>query len=1027
MFSQQISIPRIDLMPNLPNPYVMRDWKKVASGYDSLVFNLNAKGDYLPLIFINNNTVNYPEHSSFGLHTVVGTPNLTNGEAINVLPAVIGASLVGIDKSSQNGYNWVLMCEEYFNRRPQENVYLNSPSSASGNDWWYETMPNVFFYQLFSMYPNTDDFKHQFTTVANRWLQAVSAMGGSTNPWRIPNMNYRAFSLSDMKPNSQGVIEPEAAGAIAWILYMAYYETGNDNYRIGAEESLEFLNGLKSNPAYELQLPYGAYIAARMNAELGTNYDMEKIINWCFNVGPLRDWGAILGNWGGYDVSGLIGEVHQAGYYYAFLMNCFEQAGALVPLVRYDKRFARAIGKWMLNVANASRLFYPKYLPPENQDSYGWAEKYDPNSFIAHEAIRQTLNGKTPFATGDAISGGWGKTTLSLYSSSHAGIFGGIIDTTNVEKILRLDLLKTDYFHAKAYPTYLYFNPYGSDKSVVMELGSGTHDIYDAVSGSFIKTGVSGSAEITIPADRAVIAVITPSGGRVTYEVDKMLVDGVVVDYNSGHSGGNYPPRIKSLSSNLQKTLPANSITLFCTAEDKNGDTLSYKWLAPGGSVSGTGASVVWKAPDSLGIFLISCIVKDANGNSDTSTISLEVVQRLNTPPFIKGFKADPGKVDLHGSTFITCLAADLDNDSLTYSWAAASGTLKAMGQKAVWESPGTVGNYYVTCTVSDTLGGVAKDSILIPVRDFSLSPTGKLVLYLPFNGNANDESGYGHNGTVYGASLVGDRAGNPNSAYRFNGIDNYVLIPNDTSLNFVNGISVCFWMMPGTLFNKEEFLISHGSWQNRWKVSITNKKIRWTVKTTAGVKDLDSKITIYPDSLYFVAALYNGTDFELYINGSLDNFTSFSGSLLKTAYAITVAQMLPADKNYNFQGVLDDIRLYNYAIPLSELRSLYTIPVSVDEIKSNTPSGYFLSQNYPNPFNPETAIEFHIPSASHVNLSLFDLLGRKLAVLLDEYRQPGAYKYKFSLKDYSLPSGVYFYCLQSGGFLQIRKMIILK
>jgi hypothetical protein len=58
----------------------------------------------------------------------------------------------------------------------------------------------------------------------------------------------------------------------------------------------------------------------------------------------------------------LIGEIN-GGDDYAFAMNTFEQIGALVPLVRYDSRFARAIGKWVLNAANASRLFYPNFLP----------------------------------------------------------------------------------------------------------------------------------------------------------------------------------------------------------------------------------------------------------------------------------------------------------------------------------------------------------------------------------------------------------------------------------------------------------------------------------------------------------------------------------------------------------------------------------------------------------------------------------------------------------------------------------------
>ena len=153
---------------------------------------------------------------------------------------------------------------------------------------------------------------------------------------------------------------------------------------------MEFLNSLTTNPSYELQLAYGVYVAARMNAELGTNYDIQKLINWCFDIGPLRNWGAIVGTWGGYDVHGLIGESIDNDY--AFAMNTFEQVGALVPLVRYDDRFARAIGKWVLNAANAARLFYTNYLPDNHQDSEDWAHQYDPNSYIAHEAITRITN-----------------------------------------------------------------------------------------------------------------------------------------------------------------------------------------------------------------------------------------------------------------------------------------------------------------------------------------------------------------------------------------------------------------------------------------------------------------------------------------------------------------------------------------------------------------------------------------------------------------------------------------------------------
>jgi hypothetical protein len=253
IFAQQININRIEQMPNIPTPYEMRDWKQIALGYDNFVFDFDLTGQYLPLIWLNTNTINYPGHNSFGLHTVVGTTAPSSSEGINLLPATVGASLVGIDKSNQNGLNWVLMCEEYFNKANNADVYLNHPTGSNGMIG-VDVMPNIFFYQLYDQYPSIGDFPNQFTKVANRWLEAVVVMGGSTTPWQSAYMNYRAFNLMTMTPYSSGVVEPEAAGALAWIFYNAYTETGNENYRIGAEWCMEFLNSLSSNPSYELQL-----------------------------------------------------------------------------------------------------------------------------------------------------------------------------------------------------------------------------------------------------------------------------------------------------------------------------------------------------------------------------------------------------------------------------------------------------------------------------------------------------------------------------------------------------------------------------------------------------------------------------------------------------------------------------------------------------------------------------------------------------------------------------------------------------
>ncbi len=1028
--AQQININRVELMPNMPSPYGMRDWKQAAIGYDSLVFDFNLAGQYLPLIWLNTNTINYPEHNSFGLNTVVGTTAPSSSEAINLIPAVVGASLSGIDKSSQNGYNFVLMSEEYFNKENGADVYLNHPSGSNWDDWWYDVMPNVFFYQLYDLYPHFGEFSYQFTKIADRWLEGASVMGGSTTPWNVPDMNYRAFNLMTMTPYASGVPEPEAAGALAWIFYNAYKETGNEDYRVSAEWCMEFLNSLTSNPSYELQLPYGVLTAARMNAELGTDYNITKMVNWCFDVGPLRQWGAMVGTWGGYDVDGLIGEVNGSNDY-AFLMNTFEQMGALVPLIRYNDRFARAIGKWVLNAANNARLFYTSYLPDQNQDSEEWAHQYDPGSFIGHEALRQSQNGFSPYATGDAVSGGWGLTNLALYGSSHIGIAGGIIDTTDVSMILRLDLLKTDYFHTDAYPSYLYYNPYTTGKQVTINTGSGSYDIYDAVSNTIIAGGVTGNALITIPADAAVIAVIIPSGTTITYDLDKAYVNGIVIDYLSGQPVSNYPPRIKSLSSEKQQVIFNDSTSIYCTAEDKDGDPLLYQWQVSGGSFTGTGSEINWKAPSSVGTFLIICTVNDNNGGTASDTIQIDVSEFINNDPVITGMAAHPRKINLGSDSQISCIADDPDGDTLTYTWSPGSGTINGDGSEVTWTAPITAGNYYIACLVTDGRGGEARDSIGVSVRDTSIHQSGDLVAYYPFNGNADDESGFNNNGTVSGAVLVPDRHGNPSSAYRFDGVSDYISVPASSSLNFQNSISVNFWINVGQFYERESYPLSHGNWENRWKVSLTDRHIRWTVKTDAGTKDLDSETELVQDSLYNVTVLYDGSDYEIYVNGELDAFSTFSGQILTTSIDLMMGQVLPGNNQYNFNGVLDDIRIYNYAISYAVIQSLYDVSTGIEDNRGkDIPLEYVLMQNYPNPFNSQTNIRYVIKELSRVSLEIFDALGTKVKTLYDDYRPGGSYTAFWDGKDdhgRPVSSGVYFCRLKAGGFIQAKKILLLK
>jgi hypothetical protein len=88
-------------------------------------------------------------------------------------------------------------------------------------------------------------------------------------------------------------------------------------------------------------------------------------------------------------------------------------------------------------------------------------------------------------------------------------------------------------------------------------------------------------------------------------------------------------------------------------------------------------------------------------------------------------------------------------------------------------------------------------------------------------------------------------------------------------------------------------------------------------------------------------------------------------------------------------------------------------------------PRSFTLSQNYPNPFNPTTTIDFVLPKASDVKLSVFSVLGQKVAALVNAHMNAGQQSVIFDAS--KLPSGVYFYKLEAGNFRSIKKMMFLK
>ena len=122
-------------------------------------------------------------------------------------------------------------------------------------------------------------------------------------------------------------------------------------------------------------------------------------------------------------------------------------------------------------------------------------------------------------------------------------------------------------------------------------------------------------------------------------------------------------------------------------------------------------------------------------------------------------------------------------------------------------------------------------------------------------------------------------------------------------------------------------------------------------------------------------------------------------------------------------QDVIGQNQPLLYAISTQLLSSTGVAQISSDP----KVGGYVLYDNYPNPFNPSTTIRFALPQGERVSMKVFDVMGREVATLLDEYRDAGTSSVQFDAAEYRLASGVYVCRIMAGNFMQSNKFVLMK
>lgn len=200
--------------------------------------------------------------------------------------------------------------------------------------------------------------------------------------------------------------------------------------------------------------------------------------------------------------------------------------------------------------------------------------------------------------------------------------------------------------------------------------------------------------------------------------------------------------------------------------------------------------------------------------------------------------------------------------------------------------------------------------------------PTQGLVVYYPFNRNANDESGNGHHGTIIGATLTTDRLGNENSAYAFDG-NNYISIANTTMLK-TNVISITAWIKIESLAYDWMDIVSYGSEGHVLAVDEFGHVIGG-IQFSGEICEFEGSTNVATEEWFLITLTRNSYhNIKLYVNGSEETSNTCGMTEPKYDFDINIGRDPYGGEHFN--GSIDEVRIYNRALTTAEIRTLYNL-----------------------------------------------------------------------------------------------------
>lgn len=437
------------------------------------------------------------------------------------------------------------------------------------------------------------------------------------------------------------------------------------------------------------------------------------------------------------------------------------------------------------------------------------------------------------------------------------------------------------------------------------------------------------------------------------------------------------------------------------------------------------------------------------NGNKDFTTIKYnssgtqQWVQPYNTP-LNKDDEASSIVIDDSSNVYVTGYITLGNTEIYTikynkngvFQWGYTYGGQGNQDDKAYGITIDALRNIYIIGY--SNRGQTGNDFILL-----KLNFNGQLLWTSSYNGNANgDDKGYGIAVDRFQNIIITGQSTNVNSGYDYatikyncdgevlwtsiyDGCDNQDDKPYGIVVDSIGNVYITGSSNTDSTEGSEDFLtIKYNS----------NGNEIWTARyndSTGNNSDIPNCLCLHPKkSSIYVAGLSKlnsepGSQDIIVIkyslgSGAIQQKIRYNGTANNNdaAYGIVVDKL----SNVFIVGYVSNILTGNDIITAKYQNGEL---IGIEPVSSNVPKSYKLYQNYPNPFNPVTNIKFDVLKSSNVTIIVYDIIGREVSILLDEYLNVGTYELKCDFNNIS--SGVYFYEMQAGDFKETLKMVFNK